>query len=243
MSTGTLAVFDLDGTITRHDTLLPFLGGFLLRHPWRLLRLALALPAVARYPLRRDRGAVKGALIHAALGGLTRARLERWCARFVPRVLQRGLYVEALEAIAQHRARGDRLLLMSASTDLYVPRIAAALGFDESVCTRVRWRADERLDGHLATPNCSGEEKRRCLAALITRDAPQRVVAYGNAGSDLPHLRLAQQGFLVNAPARLLRGGSGAIQPLRWSTRGGSHQPPPPAATSRSELPKAPERT
>jgi phosphatidylglycerophosphatase C len=228
LSAGTLAVFDLDGTITRHDTLLPFLAGYLLRHPWRLPRLLLAVPAIARFPYRRDRGAVKGALIHAALGGLARERLERWSAQFVPRVLERGLYAEALSAIAQHRAQGARLLLISASTELYVPRIAQALGFDESVCTRLAWRADDRLDGHLATPNCSGEEKRRCLAALIARDAPAYVVAYGNAGSDLPHLRLAQQGFLVNAPARLLRGSEGTIRSVRWSTRAtlpGARQP------------------
>lgn len=219
MRSGTLAVFDLDGTITRHDTLLPFLAGYLRRHPWRAARLLPALPALVRFPVDRDHGAVKGALIQAALGGLTRARIEDWSAQFVPRLLARGLYAEALEAIRQHRERGDRLLLMSASTELYVPRIALALGFDESVCTRLAWCADGRLDGRLATPNCRGEEKRRCLEALIARDAPRRVVAYGNASSDLPHLRLAQQGFLVNAPSRLLRGGDGAIQALRWSKR------------------------
>jgi phosphatidylglycerophosphatase C len=221
LSSGTLAVFDLDGTITRHDTLLPFLWGYLVRHPWRLPRLALAVPPLLRWCADRDGGAFKGALIHAVLGGLTRAQLERWSAAYVPRVLARGLYGEALRAIRQHRAHADRLLLMSASTDLYVPRIAQALGFDESVCTRVAWREDGRLDGHLATPNCRGEEKRRCLAALIARDGPRRVIAYGNAGSDLPHLRLASQGFLINAPARLLRGDAGAVQPLRWSTRSG----------------------
>ena len=37
-----LAVFDLDGTITRHDTLVPYLMGYGRRHPaglWRLWRL------------------------------------------------------------------------------------------------------------------------------------------------------------------------------------------------------------
>jgi HAD superfamily hydrolase (TIGR01490 family) len=221
LSSETLAVFDLDGTITRHDTLLPYLAGYLLRHPWRLPRLLLILRALARYPFRRDRGILKGALVHAALGGLARPQLAAWSAQFVPRLLRSGLYREALDAIAQHRAHADRLVLMSASTELYVPLIAQALGFDESVCTRLLWRDDGRLDGHLATPNCRGEEKRRCLAALIARDAPTRVVAYGNAASDLPHLRLASQGFLVNAPARLLRGSEGSVQALRWSVRAG----------------------
>ena len=34
-----VAVFDLDGTLTWHDTLMPFLLRFLRRHPWRLFGL------------------------------------------------------------------------------------------------------------------------------------------------------------------------------------------------------------
>ncbi len=226
MSGRPLAVFDLDGTISRSDTLLPYLAGMLRRRPLRTLRVLRHLPRLVRLGLARDRDGFKGALIHAVLGGLARDQLEQWNRQFVPAILRRGLYAEALQAIAAHRARGDRLLLMSASTDLYVPDLARALGFDESVCTRVRWSGDGRLDGRLATPNCRGDEKRRCLVALIGRDAPVQVVAYGNAGSDLPHLRLAQAGYLVNAPARLLRGESATIRPLRWSTPGGLNAPP-----------------
>jgi phosphoserine phosphatase len=34
-----VAIFDLDGTLTWHDSLMPFLRGYLGRHPGRLLRL------------------------------------------------------------------------------------------------------------------------------------------------------------------------------------------------------------
>jgi len=46
------------------------------------------------------------------------------------------------------------------------------------ICSEVRWRA-MTLDG-AGERHCRGEEKRRCLAALIARDAP-RVYAYGEA--------------------------------------------------------------
>ncbi|MFI4869960.1 MAG: HAD-IB family hydrolase [Steroidobacterales bacterium] len=219
MNSGCLAVFDLDGTITRRDTLAPFLWGFLWRRPWRLPRLLLVLPAAARFLIDRDRGAIKGAVIHAALGGARRASIERWAERFVAGLLQRALYAEALGAIATHRARGDRLLLMSASTDLYVPRIARALGFDETICSEVRWRADGRLDGRLATANCRGEEKRRCLAAVIARDAPGRVCAYGDSRADLIHMQLVQEAYLVNVSARLA--GRQRAQVLHWHQPGG----------------------
>lgn len=214
-----LAVFDLDGTITRHDTLIPFVLDCLWRKPWRLPRLLL-LPALAfAFLLHRDRGRFKGALLRATIGGLPRAWLEARAAGFVPRLLQRGVFAEALRAIDDHRARGDRLLLMSASIDLYVPLIGQALGFAQTICSRVRWNADGTLDGRLASANCRGEEKRRCLQALIAREPPQRLYAYGNSGSDLAHMRLASQAYLINGPRRLI-GSTATIEALHWSERG-----------------------
>jgi phosphatidylglycerophosphatase C len=221
LNSGGLAVFDLDGTIARHDTFGPFLWGYLWRRPWRLPRALLGLPAAARFVFNRDRGAFKGAVIHALLGGAKRASLERWAARYVPALIDRGLYAEALSAIAAHRTRGDALLMMSASTDLYVPRIAQALGFAETICTEVRWREDGRLDGRLATANCRGEEKRRCLAAVIARDAPGRVYAYGDSRSDLPHMQLAQEAYLINPSARLAARLAPQVRAIRWTRPAG----------------------
>ncbi len=216
-SGGGLAVFDLDGTITRHDTLVGFVLACLRRRPWRLPRLLLVPALALHYLVHRDRGRFKGALIHATLGGLAAAQLARCAEQFVPRTVHEGSFAEALQAIAAHRLQGDRLLLMSASVDLYVPLIARALGFDQSICTKVRWRSDGRLDGRLASANCRGEEKKRCLQALIARQAPQRLYAYGNAGADLAHMRLAQHAYLINPSPRLQRAAGAGIQALHWS--------------------------
>jgi len=218
---GALAVFDLDGTITRSDTMGPFLWGYLWRRPWRVLRLVAVLSAACMFVLNRDRGALKGAVIRAILGGVARAPLERWAEQFVAQLIPRGLFAEALAAIAQHRARGDHLLLMSASTDLYVPRIARMLGFEQVICTQVRWRPDGRLDGRLANINCRGEEKRRCLAEVLARGRPDRIYAYGNSSSDLDHMALADEAFLINASAPAVP--SATLQALRWHQRAALH--------------------
>jgi phosphatidylglycerophosphatase C len=207
---GRLAVFDLDGTITRSDTLGPYLWGYLWRRPWRVLRGFAGLPVALAYPFTHDRGAVKGAAVHAILGGATRDSLDRWTDRFVGALLPHGLFEEALAAIEKHRQAGDRLLLMSASTDIYVPRIGKLLGFDEVICTQVRWRADGRLDGHLSSLNCRGEEKQRCLAAVVARDRPERIYAYGNSSSDLAHMKLAHEAYMINGPS------PAPVQSLRW---------------------------
>jgi len=208
-------VFDLDGTITRFDTLGPFLLACLARRPWRLAGLLLVVPAAARYCLDRDRGALKGALLHATLGGLPRAWLGARSATFVQWLLKSALYEEALAAIDTHRRRADRLVLMSASADLYVPQIAQALGFELVQCSRVRWLDDGRLDGRLQGENCRGLEKQRRLQELIERERPARVYAYGNSAADVPHLLLAQEAYLVNGPRRLPI--PAALHRVNWS--------------------------
>ena len=196
-----LAVFDLDGTITRRDTLLPYVLGFPMSTPRKSWGVLVFLGTLFLFLTgKRDHGQVKSAFIRSTLGGQTRARIDAWTACFVPSLLQRGVFADALNKIAQHRREGARLVLMSASTDLYVPAIAAALGFDEVICTGMRWNGD-RLDGHLCTPNRRGSEKTRCFEALRNRHPGLTTAAYGNAGSDLDHLRLADRPLLVNAPA------------------------------------------
>ncbi|HEY0766920.1 MAG TPA: HAD-IB family phosphatase [Steroidobacteraceae bacterium] len=200
-----LALFDLDGTITRRDTLLPYVAGFLLRHPARLVRLPRVLPALARFLLRRaDRGELKSALLQATLGGCSRAAVQAWTAQFVSRLLRRALLGDALATLARHRRQGDPLALLSASPDLYVPAIGEALGFGEIFCTGVAWDGD-RLVGRLTTPNRRGAEKVRCLAALRARHPHLLVTAYGNSAADLEHLRVAERGVLVNGSRRARR--------------------------------------
>jgi phosphatidylglycerophosphatase C len=212
-----LAIFDLDGTITRRDTLAPYVLGFLLRRPWRLPALLLMLPALLVYGLGViGRGGLKSTLILAAMGGCQRKTLERWTAAFVDGLVADGVFPEALEAIRAHTRLGDHLVLLSASTDLYVPAIAHALGFQEIICTGVRW-SSERLLGTLTTPNRRGEEKARCVAALRARYPGVQAVAYGNARSDLAHLKLVERGVLVNGSASARRVAAGtAIMCTDW---------------------------
>ena len=212
-----LVLFDLDGTLTRRDTLPPFVAGLLRRHPMRTLRLPAVLPALLGFAAgHSDRGALKAEFIRASIGGLPRAEIADWTARFVRRLLARGLWGDAIAALEAHRRAGDTLVLLSASPDLYVPAVGAALGFRHTVCTEVTWDGD-RLIGSLAGPNRRGAEKARCLVELRARYPHQPVVAYGNAASDLPHLALAERGVLVNGTRAAQRAAQSlGVECVRW---------------------------
>ena len=200
-----LAVFDLDGTITRHDTLVPYLIGYGRRHPsglWRLWRLPFSL---ARFALGLSgRGRLKSSVIRQVMLGAPRAQVEDWSEEFCRSGLPTLVHPKALAAIDRHRQAGDRLVLLSASVDLYVPAIARALGFDEAICTGVSWSGD-RLEGRLTTANRRDEEKRRCIAQLRAAHPGLPIAAYGNAASDFAHLLAVEAPLVVNASASTRR--------------------------------------
>ena len=195
-------MFDLDGTITRHDTLVPYILGFLSRQPRGWLGLPCMLPTLLAFAVgRADQGALKSSLIRATLGGRTRQEIESWTAQFIQDLAAGGIFRDALARIEHHRSAGDTLVLLSASTDLYVPQLAAALGFSQSICTGLEWQG-ERLVGRLTTANRRGEEKVRCLQRLRAQYPEALVSAYGNAAEDVPHFAQADRPLLVNGHAR-----------------------------------------
>jgi phosphatidylglycerophosphatase C len=193
-----IALFDLDGTLTWRDTLLPFLVGFVRRRPHRAFGLWRLPWALLRYWQDRERGALKSSVIRMLMRGEKRSVLDAWALRFVAELKSKHHYRPlALAVLEAHRAAGDHLVLLSASPDLYVPQIGQSLGFERTLCTEIQWQG-ERLDGRLKTPNRRGEEKLRCLAWLREQYPGLPVIAYGNSASDLDHLRHADRALLVN---------------------------------------------
>jgi phosphatidylglycerophosphatase C len=198
-----LAVFDLDGTLTRSDTFVAFACGLLDRRPMRWLRVPVLLFPVLVFLLRLiDRGGLKGAVLRVLFAGLPRQEVHAWATQFAQDAVPARMFPEALAAFRAHVAAGDYTVLMSASPDLYVPLIAQALGASQSICTPVRWNGD-RLDGRLDGPNCRGEEKARILERLRHQHLGLPVIGYGNSGADVAHLMRCDEATYVNAQPRI----------------------------------------
>jgi phosphatidylglycerophosphatase C len=212
-----IAIFDLDGTITRRDTLFPLVLRKLASRPWTLLKLFAVIPGAIRYLFDRDRGALKQDLLRATLRGVPRAELAEFSVRFVRDKIAHDCFRDALATISRHRNARHYLVLMSASVDFYIPEFARQLGFDHVISTEVRWNGD-RLDGTLTSANRRGEEKARCLRELLATRDDTETFAYGNSAADLPHLQLVKHGLLVNgSPAARRRAAELGVACADWT--------------------------
>ena len=201
-----LVVLDLDGTITKSDTLIPFLAGCFVRYP----RLRLGLLLLPMYLLRFVASLIsatefKERLLTAFVGGLRVSSVESWARKFARRVIDSGCNSEVLSFIERSQARGDRLIVVSASPDIYVPLIAGNLGIGETVSTRAEVNAG-RYTGRLLGENCKGAEKlRRLKEYLEATRCESMAIAVGDEDSDLPVLEWADEGWMVTAGRMSLR--------------------------------------
>ncbi len=182
-----IAAFDVDGTITRRDCVVPFLrrvaGTTTLGR-----RLAVQTRSVSAMAARRDRDGLKAAAAAAAFAGEPIDRIEEIADEFARSVHATGLRADTVELLDAHRRNGDTVLLVSASFEVYLRPLAELLGANDVLAARLDVGPDGRLTGLLAGPNCRGPEKVRRLHTWLDEHAGGRsgvhVTAYGDSTGD-----------------------------------------------------------
>jgi HAD superfamily hydrolase (TIGR01490 family) len=206
MARRTLAVFDLDHTLTKRDTYVPYLLGFLWRNPRAMLRTWKLPWAVARFKLGLgDNSQLKESFLAAFLAGTQLEKVGSWSALYVDRLLNVGIRAKAKETLFEHLNSGHETCLVTASPDLYVDLLATKLGVSSVLCTATEHK-NRILSGKILGKNCHGEEKVRRLEAKLGIDrSGVYVIAYADDVSDLPLLRWADRGILVNASQAMRR--------------------------------------
>jgi len=188
-----LALFDFDGTITRTDTWTPFMQ--LAVRPARIVAGRVLLsPVVVGYKLGMI-SASRGRQVAASVGfrGEDAARMRRLGLEYATSTLPAQVRQPALDRIAWHRSRGDQVVIVSASLDLYLSPWCAGRGLD-CICTTLEER-DGRLTGRCAGGDCAGLEKVRRIRQRFDLGRYETVYAYGDTAEDREMLELAQRKY------------------------------------------------
>lgn len=188
----TIAAFDFDGTLTWCDTLLPFLRRAVGRTAfWR--GLTLLMPILIDF--RRGRISnteTKETVISHFLDGMDVSRLRDVAHGFAADGIPPLLRSRALATLAWHQDQGHRIILISASPEIYLRAWAETRGIDAVIGTRLA-RVDGRVTGRLDGANCYGAEKVRRLREVAGDLTGVRVYAYGDSAGDRELLATATE--------------------------------------------------
>jgi HAD superfamily hydrolase (TIGR01490 family) len=188
----TVAAFDFDGTISKRDTVMPFLARVV---GWRRV-FAVALIDAPRLALmaigRGDRDAAKERMLVKCLGGLRRDVVAREGNAYATEVFERKLRRPVVETLERHRRDGHEVVLVSASLDVYLDEIGRDLGVNAVLCTRLEVDDDGRITGRMLGGNCRGANKVTRLREYLGDESDDLTLyAYGNSSGDDELLALA----------------------------------------------------
>jgi HAD superfamily hydrolase (TIGR01490 family) len=180
-----VAAFDVDGTLTPRDTLLPFLV-----RAFGPVRVALAFAALTPQALRFASGritidAFKCRVIERLFAGARVAHLQA-VGRAYADVVRATIRPAALERLEWHRSRAHALVLVSASLDLYLEPLAAQLGVPHVLCTRLATRGagGDVFSGAIEGEDCTGAAKVRRIVDRFGDLTGIELHAYGDSAGD-----------------------------------------------------------
>jgi phosphatidylglycerophosphatase C len=195
MSGRRIAAFDFDGTLTRRDTLLPFLARacgprVLGRTVGRVAPTAVRARTGRLTGEVHHRDATKAALLQDLFTGRRDTWLQSEGAQYAA-TLPSKLRPEMVEQVRWHRDAGHELVIVSASLRTYLDPFAEDFGFDHVIAVEMEADAEGMLTGAMVGPNVRGPEKAVRLRRWLDGDEPEMLWAYGNSSGDTELLAMA----------------------------------------------------
>jgi HAD superfamily hydrolase (TIGR01490 family) len=236
-----VAFFDLDRTVLAMNSAALWLrlevaAGHVSR--FQAARAAVWLAGYSVGVVSMDR-AVRRAIF--TLAGIPAAPVRRRMADFFQAHLRKGYRPGALAAVEAHRAKGDQVVLLTASTSYLAELVAEDLRFDAYLSNELEVDAQGHHTGRTVGELCFGRGKLGHALSYVERVGTTlpECAFYTDSYSDLPVLEAVGTPVAVNPDQRLRREAlRRRWQVVDWGSPPGRTAAPPPPA-DRMEAPPA----
>lgn len=184
-----IAFFDFDGTITTKDTLFQFIrfskGNFKF-----YLGLLILLPVLLAFKAGfLPNWRAKEILFTWFFKGISEGEMNKLGDGFASQIIPTLIRPEAEEALAFHRDKGSRIVVVTASFSIWVKPWCDSKQI-ELIATECEIQQG-KLTGLLQGKNCYGKEKVRRIREKFDLEQFDQIYAYGDSKADLEMLNLA----------------------------------------------------
>jgi phosphatidylglycerophosphatase C len=202
--TRTVAAFDVDGTLSYRDTMVPFLMRVRGRAPVARALLTASPILVRTAAGLESRTRAKEALFIRTLRGWWLDELRPIAEEHARDVVDRQLRPDRLQRLRWHQQQGHEVVLVSAALDIYMSAVGRLLGCTATIATRLEVDRRGRVTGRLFGDNVRGPAKQRLLREWLGEDAEQvKLWAYGDSDGDTELLAMADVATLLRSRDRL----------------------------------------
>lgn len=208
-----LAIFDIDYTITRKETLMEFFKYLVSKDIKNIKFLPRALYSGVMYGVKvYDEKRVKECFLKF-IENIDEAELAKLTKSFYDEKISKILYKDAVDMIKKLKKEGYMVVLISASPEFYVKEFYAIKEVDLIIGTKFTFEGGKfirKMDGN----NCKGEEKVRRLNKVLKEKNIKvdfkNSYMFSDSLSDKPLLDLVGNPYLINYKKKH------EIEILRW---------------------------
>ena len=190
-----IALFDFDGTITIRESISCFLR-YICRTKWEFYKKILPhLPYVFMYFCGLyPNWKLKQRILASFIRGMDEHEFRELAHRFGDERIDKILRPVAMERIAWHKSRGDRVVIVSAGIRDYIEPWALKNGIEDVIAVDLEV-VDGKMTGNLNGLNCYGEEKARRIRSHIDLSEYGGIYAYGDTRGDKEMLAMADLAY------------------------------------------------
>jgi phosphatidylglycerophosphatase C len=202
-----VAAFDFDGTLSRRDTLVPFLAQVGGRRRFAQICSQLGLSGARRQVDLRDRDGLKEELIRRLFTGMPEEQLRHLGQRYARDLLSDQLRPDVLTRLEDHRRADHEVVFVSASLVYYLEPLAEMLDLQGVLAVEPEVR-DGVLTGSLVRPNVRAEQKALRLREWLAEHGSRSVDdlelwGYGNSSGDHALLRMSDHAYWLGRPSKV----------------------------------------
>lgn len=207
MNPTVFAFFDFDDTLSKGDSIFPFLlycikRGYAPKH-----QLFKAAAGFLRWKLHPSSGRAVKEMTLSFIKGRTVEDMDELARDFFRDVQQKFFFEDAAPELFRLREQGVKIVIVSASSDLYMKVLPEFLPVDAVISTTCEV-ADGKYTGKIGK-NCKGEEKVSRIQAWLNDQGlsidREKSAGYGDSPSDAPMLLLTAKPTLVNPKRKLIK--------------------------------------
>jgi HAD superfamily hydrolase (TIGR01490 family) len=201
------ALFDLDRTLVRKETASLYVRYVRSRGEATWRDSARVFWWVAQYTLGVIDGPAVAARALRGFAGMPETTLAARCDELFRREVVAHVCDAGRRAVAEHRARGDLVAIVTGATPYMTRPVAQHLGIDHIVTSELELGLDGCFTGRLVEPLCYGDGKLARARDLADRLGfrLEDATFYSDSYTDLPLLEAVRTPVVVNPDPRLRR--------------------------------------
>ncbi|MCI1943980.1 HAD-IB family hydrolase [Clostridium luticellarii] len=196
-----LAVFDVDFTLTRRETLMEFYIFMVKKDPKLILYAPFSIFSAFLFVLGLFTAKKAKENFISFIKGISEENMKLLTAEFYEKRLCKIFYKDALDTIKKLKKEGYKIYLISASAEFYLRELYKIEEVDKVIGTIFSVKNGKHYN-KIIGKNCKGEEKVRRLLESLKKDGMEvdfkNSYMFSDSLSDLPLFKIVGNPCLIN---------------------------------------------